>query len=74
MISAIWLVAGAVVGVLHTRLLWHGLTVPLAAFTRMGLVAGCLLFAALTGGLLFAAAGWFGGFAVSGLVWWMRAR
>ena len=60
-----WLALGALAGVLHARLLWSGRTAP---FARLGLVAGCLVAAALTGGLLTAAAGWFAGLLAQGLL------
>jgi len=65
-----WLAIGVGIGVLHARLLWSR---RLPAFARLGVVGGCLLAAALAGGVLPAAAGWFAGLFGQGLLLLRRA-
>lgn len=61
-----WIVAGAGTGVLHATMLQqatHRLSAwtPVMGMLRLGIVAAVLISAALAGGILAAAAGWFAG-------------
>ncbi|KAA5546242.1 hypothetical protein FYK55_04975 [Roseiconus nitratireducens] len=73
----IWISAGAAVGMLQTVSLWrsvHHPTVysPLWGLLRLAAVAAVLVVAAISGEVLWAAAGWAIGFAIS--VGWFGGR
>jgi hypothetical protein len=59
----IWLAAGGLAGCLHAWLMWRGVQRPTAwapvlGMLRLGVVAAVLVIAAMSGGILAAAAGW----------------
>ncbi|MCA9119124.1 MAG: hypothetical protein H6822_23115 [Planctomycetaceae bacterium] len=63
----LWLVAGAVSGAMHAKLLRRAtarLTIwaPALCIIRIGVVATCLLASAFAGAILAAAIGWVAGF------------
>jgi hypothetical protein len=65
-----WLLLGGLAGALHAWLLWKARG---GALVRMGLVAACLVAAAVAGHVLPAAAGWFLGMLGHGFHLYRRA-
>ncbi len=77
MTTLIWFSVGLLAGWGHATALWRSthrfsLWSPLIGFLRMGIVAASLVAAALSGAILFNAAGWATGFTSLALILAMR--
>lgn len=76
-VPVMWLLVGAIIGVVHATALWHAAQRPsgwiaITGGVRLLAVALVLTGAAVWGGLLPAAAGWAMGFVVGGVVVFLR--